>query len=178
MLKKDNRYRILELFFEDPLPVGGFQLREICRKAVLGAPSVKIYLEDLVEEGLVLKKSHRVQGYPVYIANRDNEYFRFLKRINMVTLLKESGLIDYLDKRCTPGAIVLFGSASRGEDLRESDVDIFVLSAEKAVELNEYEKKIKRKINLFFSHSFNKLSDELKNNIINGTILKGYITIF
>ena len=41
-----------------------------------------------------------------------------------------------------------------------------------------FEKKLNRKINIFFSDNFNKLSKELRNNIINGIILKGYLKVF
>ena len=48
MLKKDNRTKLLELFFNDPLT--GFQLREISRKINLAPKSVKNYLEELEKE--------------------------------------------------------------------------------------------------------------------------------
>ncbi len=81
MLKKDNIYRVLEVLFDDPLPEGiGFQLREISRKIKLAPKSVKLYLEELEKESLIIKKEHRIHRYPVYYANRDNSYFKFLKR--------------------------------------------------------------------------------------------------
>ena len=127
MLQKDNRGKILGLFFDDPLPKGlGFQLREISRKVSVAPPSVKKYLTELEKENLIIKSKHRIYGYPVYYANRDGDYFKYLKKIDTITRLKESGLIDYLAEKCMPNAIILFGSASRGEDLKESDLDIFV----------------------------------------------------
>ena len=40
--------------------------------------------------------------------------------------IKEIGLLDYIYDKCMPDAIILFGSASKGEDTEESDIDIFV----------------------------------------------------
>lgn len=179
MLQKDNRYKILRMFFEDPSPKGiGFQLREISRKVAVAPPSVKKYLNELEKEELIIKIKHRIHGYPVYYANRDNEEFKFLKRMDIVIKIKEFGLIDYISESCMPDVIVLFGSASRGEDLKESDIDLFVLSDKEKIDLSQFEKKLDRKINIFFSNNFNKLSKELRNNIINGVILKGYLKVF
>ncbi len=179
MLQKDNRYKILMIFFEDPSPKGiGFQLREISRKVEVAPPSVKKYLNELEKEGLVMKIKHRIHGYPVYYANRDNEEFKFLKKVDIIMKIKESGLLKYLSENCMPDVIILFGSASKGEDLKESDIDLFVLSSKEKIDLTQFEKKLNRKINILFSDNFNKLSKELKNNIINGIILKGYLKIF
>lgn len=179
MLQKDNRYKILRLFFEDPLPKGiGFQLREISRKIKLAPTSVKRYLAELEKNGLIVKKKHRIYGYPVYYANRDDENFKFLKRLDTLMRIKESGLLDYLSDECMPDVVILFGSASKGEDLKDSDLDIFLQCGKTKLSLKKYEKELSRKINPFFATNFNKLSKELKNNIVNGTILKGYLKIF
>jgi len=74
--------------------------------------------------------------------------------------------------------IVLFGSASKGEDIKDSDIDLFLQCKEKKLDMKKYEKELKRKVNIFFSDNFNKLSKELKNNIINGVILYGYLKVF
>ena len=77
-----------------------------------------------------------------------------------------------------PDAIILFGSAAKGEDLKESDIDLFVLAEEKKLDLQKYEKLLGRKINILAEESFSKLSKELRNNIINGIILYGYLKVF
>ncbi len=171
--------KLLGVFFNDPAPEGGgFQLRELGRLAGAAAPSVKKYLTELEREGLVLKATHRAQGYPVYMANRDGEEFRFLKKISMVTAIYGSGLLDYLKNACMPDVIVLYGSASRGEDVQGSDVDLFLQCKEKKLDLAGFEKALKRGINIFFHDDFKRLSPELKNNVINGIVLSGYLKVF
>ena len=178
MLKKDNIYNVLEVFFDDPLPEGiGFQLREISRKIKLAPKSVKLYLEELENEKLIIKKGHRIHKYPVYYANRDNAYFRFLKKLDVIRRIEESGLLDYLNEKCMPDVIILFGSASRGEDIKGSDIDLYLQCDEKKLDLSKYEKELKRKINLFFEKNFDRLSEELKRNIINGDKLRGYLNL-
>ena len=178
MLQNYNKYRVLQVFFDNPLPEGtGFQLREISRKISLAPTSVKNYLGKLEEEKLIIKRSHRIHNYPVYIANRENEYFKFLKKIDIQLRIYQSGLIDYIEEDCMPEVIILFGSASRGEDIKKSDLDLFVQSKPTDLELEKYEECIKRKINILYSESIKELSKELKNNIINGIIIKGYLKI-
>lgn len=179
MLQKDNRNKVLSIFFEDPLPEGiGFQLREISRKIKVAPPSVKNYLIELEKENLIIKSKHRIYGYPVYLANRDNENFKFLKKVENITRIKESNLLEHLNEKFMPEVIILFGSCANGEDIKNSDIDLFIQAKEEKLDLSKFEKLLNRKINLFFNNDFNKLSKELKNNIINGVILKGYLKVF
>ena len=178
MLQKYNKWKVLGVFFENPNPRPAFQLREISRHAGIAPTSVKRYLDGLEKEDLIIKELHRVHKYPMYWANRANENFRQLKKIDMIISIRESGLLDYLRETCMPDAIVLFGSAARGEDLKDSDIDIFLLCKEKKLELQRYENRLKRKISVRFSKSFDKEPTELKNNIINGVILHGYLKVF
>jgi len=174
-----NKYRVMKVFFDNPLPKGiDFQLREISRKIKLAPKSVSIYLKELEKEGLILKGKHRFLGYPVYYANRDSEMFKFYKKLDMIASINETGLLDYLYDNLTPEAIILFGSASKGEDTSESDVDIFVQSKETKLELKKFESLLNRRISIFFSKDFKSLSKELKSNILNGVILKGYLKVF
>lgn len=179
MLIKNNRDKILDVFFNDPSPAGGgFHLRELGRLAGVAPPSVKKYLTELERAGLVLKAKNRAQGYPVYMANRDGEEFRFLKKISMVKAICDSGLLDYLKNAYLPDVIILYGSASRGEDVQGSDVDLFLQCKEKRLDLAGFEKALKRGINIFFHDDFKSISPELKNNLINGIVLSGYLKVF
>ena len=178
MWKNYNKYKVLKVFFDDPTPRIGFQLREISRKIKLAPKSVSIYLKELTKEGLIIKEKTRNLNYPLYYANRENDFFRLYKKLDTIYSIKEIGLLDYLYENLIPGVIILFGSASKGEDTRESDIDLFIHSKETKINLKFYEKKLNREINMFFSENFNNLSEELKNNIINGIILKGYLKVF
>jgi predicted nucleotidyltransferase len=178
MLQNYNKWKVLQVFFEQPLAEGGLQLREISRIAKLAPTSVKNYLQELKKEQLIVEKKSRVQGYPTYFANRDDETFKLYKKTDLVFKVKQSGLLEYIYDSCLPNVIILFGSASKGEDIESSDVDIFLQAPEKKLGLKKYEKILNKEINIFFEEHINKLSKELKNNIINGIILKGYIKVF
>ena len=178
MWKNYNKYKVLKVFFDDPTPKIGFQLREISRKISLAPKSVSIYLKELTKKGLIMKVKPGNFNYPLYYANRENDFFRLYKKLDTIYSIKEIGLLDYLYENLMPQVIILFGSASKGEDLKESDIDLFIQSKEVKINLKPYENKLNRKINIFFSENFNNLSEELKDNIINGTILKGYLKVF
>jgi len=179
MLQKYNKWKVIKVFFENPVPKdAGFQLREISRIASLATTSVKLYLNEMVDEGLIIRTKHRLYTYPVYQANFDSMEFKLLKKIDTIITLRESGLIEYLENQCMPDVIILFGSASKGEDTIESDIDLFLVSRERELDLRDFETKLKRNISLLFSEYFGELSNELKNNIINGVILKGYLKVF
>lgn len=176
MFEDYNRLTVLKVFFDDPLK--DFRLREISRIARLAPLSVRLHLQRLSKESLVLKEKRGIQKHPIYRANRESEPFRLYKKINTIISIRESGLLDFLSDNCMPDAIALFGSSSRGEDTKESDIDLFLLCKERKIDLKKHESLLKRKISIFFSDDFGKISRELKNNILNGTILKGYLKVF
>ncbi|MCK4588808.1 MAG: nucleotidyltransferase domain-containing protein [Nanoarchaeota archaeon] len=168
-----NKLKIMQLFFEQPSKY--FQIREISRLTKLAVTSVKNYLDELKKEELILRKKAGV--FPAYIANQENRMFKVYKQADMFLRIYSCGLVDFLEENLHPRSIILFGSVRKGEYTKESDIDIFVETKEKSLNLSKYEKKIKHKINLYFKENINNLSKELFNNIINGIKLSGYIKI-
>src|SRR3989338_8671485 len=93
----------------------------------------------------------------------------------MLTRIKTSGLLQELQEKCMPESIILFGSAARGEDTELSDIDIYVAAKKSAIKADKYEKILQRKVNVLFEEHFKSLSRELRNNLLNGVILYGYV---
>ena len=174
MLQNYNKYKIMQRFFDSPRK--NFQMREISRITKISQPSVINYLKELVREEMLIKEKNGI--YPTFRANRENEMFRIYKKVDLLLRINQAGLINYIQDSCMPDAIILFGSSSRGEDIEESDIDLFIQAPEKKLNLEKYENRLKRKITLFFEENFSRLSNELKNNVLNGIILKGYIKVF
>ena len=174
MIHNYSRYRILEKFFDSPTRV--FGIRELSRLTKIAQPSVKIHLTALTKINSITKVNEGLYGG--YRANRDNETFNILKKQNCEYRLYQAKFVQLLVDTLQPRSIILFGSASKGEDIESSDIDIFVESKEEKLELEKYEKLLHRKINIFFEHDLSKLSKELRNNILNGIKLYGYIKVF
>jgi predicted nucleotidyltransferase len=176
MIQECTTYRIANAFFNDPLKK--FGLKEISLISGIAHTSVKKELERLIKHGLV-KKRIEIKGkrkFPLYYASI-NENFLSLKKIFNEYEIRYSGLIEYLDLNLMPNSIILFGSFSKGEDTAESDVDIFVESEIKEIDLSKFEKKLHRKINLIFKEDINSLKQELLNSVVNGVILYGDIKL-
>ena len=174
MIEKYSRYRILQEFFD--FPRKQFHVRELSRKIKLAQSSVNLHLKELLKEGFIIKVREGI--YPSFKANRDSEEFKIYKKFDINLKIRQSGLLDFVYDSCLPSVIILFGSASKGEDIEDSDIDLFIQCKEKKLNLEKYEKALNRKINLFFEENFSRLAKELKNNILNGIILKGYIQVF
>ena len=178
MLQKCTIFKIVRVFFDDPEKE--FSLAEIKRRTNISATSIILHLRNLIKEQIVYKKNKKFgkRQYPFYKANFENKRYKNYKVISILENLENSGLVEYIKDNCIPNCIVLFGSASKGEDTKESDIDLYVEAKEKVLNLKNYEKLIGRKIQLHFKEDFNKYAKELKNNIINGIVLVGYLEVF
>ena len=150
-------------------------MRELSRKVRLAQVSVIFHLKALSKEGLINREKEGI--YPFYRAHREAEDFKLLKKQNIQWRIYHSGLVEYLDQKLKPTSMVLFGSAARGEDTEESDLDLFIQAQETTLSLSKYEKLLHRKINILFEPDLGKLSKELLNNLINGVILYGYLKV-
>ena len=174
MVQKSSTQIILQEFFDSP--TRNFSMRELSRKAKIAQPSTLNILRQLVKEKLIIRDENGL--YPTYNANRDDELFKIYKKQDLILRLHESGLINYLYDSCMPATIILFGSASLGEDIESSDIDIYLQCKERKLELAKYEKALNRNISGFFDESLINIPVHLKNNIINGIVLKGYVDVF
>jgi predicted nucleotidyltransferase len=173
MIKNYNAYKVLSVFFRQPTKK--FHKRDISRVLDLGLPSVSNYLEILEKEGFVTRNKDGL--YETYTGSF-NDLFKLYKTAYNLVSIHKSGLIDFLIKEFTPNCVILFGSSSRGEDIETSDMDIFMVAGQKEVDLQRFEDALGRKISIHAIDDFSSLSKELKNNILNGIKLYGYIEAF
>ncbi|MBT7903748.1 HTH domain-containing protein [Candidatus Woesearchaeota archaeon] len=170
---KNNQYKILEKFIE--LPTKEFSIRGIARELKISHATVLNHIKKLQKLNFIIKKEETL--YPTFYANTENSQFKFYKKNYLVFKLIKSGLIEFIQKETLAFSIVLFGSGAKGTFNSKSDIDVFVESKQKNLNLSKYEKKLKHKINMLFETNINQLSKELRNNIINGVILSGFIKI-
>src|SRR3989338_1759122 len=150
MLQKSSMQKTLELFFLYPLTE--FYLLDISRKIKVAHTSVKNNLKELVREGLI-EESIEKRGqrkFPAYRAAATKK-FRQQKVIGNLVALLESGVVNVIEEKLQPRVIVVFGSFRRGEDVEESDVDLFVECEEETLDLALFERKLGRKVQLHFN---------------------------
>ena len=168
--------KIKEYFFINP--TAKLRVRQIERELKLPLPSVIRYIKEFVKDGILNKVI--ISGVELYSADRSYKRFLVKKQLYNIESLYESKLIDKLVLKYNNPTIVLFGSYSRGEDIEDSDVDLYIETPSKiTIELGEFEKKLQRKIQLFVYKGINKVENkELANNILNGIVLNGYVEVF
>jgi len=107
--------------------------------------------------------------------NLDDYHVVQLKRADNLRQIYETGFAEFLEERFAGATIILFGSYSRGEDTVTSDIDIAVIGRkEKTVKLQQFEKRLKRKINISFYDDF-KIHKNLRESLCNGIVLCGGI---
>src|SRR3989344_6972439 len=154
MLQKSSMFRTAEFFFINPSKE--HYLMDISRNIGLAHTSIKKNLQDLVKLVIVITYSEKKGGrlFPIYRANLDNKVFRKYKFIYNISSVLESGLVDFVEEALTPKSIVLFGSYSRGEDAEDSDIDLFVECKKEELNLEKFEKRLRRKIELHFNERF------------------------
>jgi predicted nucleotidyltransferase len=178
MLQKCSIIKVADVFFDEPTKE--HYLIEISRKSKIAHTSVKKHLSTLKKQSIINEHSEKKgkRDFPIYKADIGNKEYKFYKKIHNLTKLKTTGLIDFLKDNLMPGATILFGTYARGEDIEESDIDIFVMCEKEDIDLSNFEKQLNRKIQLHFKEDFKEYPKELKNNIINGIILEGYLEAF
>lgn len=162
----------LSPFFEDCYR--RINVREYAKIMSISPPTASKVLDSYYSESLLLKEKFR--NYIMFYANKESNHFIDLSRIYWSIKLKE--LVDIMEKSLAAPTIVLFGSLSKAEVKDNSDIDLAVFSHKKTFDLSSFEKKLKRKVEIFWFASLKDIKNrELANNIINGYVLKGRLQL-
>jgi len=175
MLQNYSIWKTAELFFLEPTKK--HYLKEISIKLSIAHTSIKNNLKELKKLGIIIETIEKrgSRKFPIYTANLEDNNYKKYKKISNLFLIYESGIIEFLRDNLMPHSIVLFGSYSRGEDIEESDIDLYIECEKNEINLQKFGKKLHRKIETHFKSNFQEYPKELKNNIINGIVLSGYL---
>lgn len=162
----------LKPFFEDCYR--RINVREYAKIMCISPPTASKLLSYYYREKLLLKS--RYKNLLLFFANNKNKQFINLSRIYWSERLKE--VIEILEKRLVSPTIILFGSLSKAEAKSDSDIDLAVFAHKKEINIERLEKKLKRKIRIFWFKSLKEIKNrELANNIVNGYVLIGRIIL-
>ena len=162
----------LKPFFEDCYR--RINVREYAKLMGISPPTASKILALYNNKGLLLKEGYK--NYILFHANKENKDFIDLSRIYWNYILKD--LLALMEKELISPTIILFGSLSKAEAKPDSDVDLAVFARKREFDIGVFEKKIRRKIQIFCFESLKEVkSKELANNIINGYVLKGRLSI-
>ena len=123
-----RQLRVLSHFFRDPFT--SFHLRELARTLEMDPMTLKRILDPLVDDGMLLFRVER--GHHLFKANVDDIRFRYAKIQYTIEVLSGSNMVKrIIDRDSSVTSIVLFGSAAKGMDGIDSDVDLLIISTRK-----------------------------------------------
>ena len=171
MLLENNTWTVFDEFAKHPSR--RFHLRELAKKTGLSTTAVKRQLKALLKAKLITTDKETL--YETHKASQGNEDYHYYKKIRNLHALRRSGITAYLESKTSPDCIILFGSYERGEDTEDSDIDLYVQATDRKTSVKRHEKQLNKPVQLVFAQNLRELPQELKNNIINGTILSGFI---
>ncbi len=175
MRRKDIKLRIKEYFFINP--GAQMRVRQIEKVLSLPLPSVIRYCKELEKEEIL--KIVKTGNVVFYTADRSSETFVLEKKLFNIKQLYDLGLVDYLKRELHNPTIIVFGSYSKGEDIENSDIDLYIESTKKIVNMDKFEKILKRKLSVFVHKDIREVKNpHLANNILNGIVLNGYMGVF
>jgi len=132
---------IFQLFLTDPMKE--HHEREVVRKADVSKGSANKILRLLADLSFLVRESKgRMMFYRLNLNEPVVRQFKVL--INLYVLKK---LMDALRQHSR--RIILFGSCAQGTDVKESDIDLFLLTSEKDYvrkRISEFNKSSERKV--------------------------------
>ena len=151
--------------------------RQIAKLLEVSPTAISKSLPLLEKEQLIKIEKDKIIKVSYISLNRDSEKATYNKRIENLKLIYDSEIINHLEEKLPGSTIILFGSYSNGEDTTTSDIDIAIIGRKpKQVNLEKFEKFLEREININFYDSLNEIHENLKNNILGGILLVGYIS--
>lgn len=172
ILTKMNN-NLLELFYNEPSKHWHFE--ELLQKAKLSRPQVAHWLRKYVGEELIQR--HKPRGkMPYYVANYQHPHYQNSKRLQALTTLHESGLLDHLASLEKAETVILFGSFSRWDWYSGSDIDIFVYGDVGPIPTGKFSSLLRREIQVFAGKDesdLKKMGAPFLQNILKGITIKG-----
>ena len=174
----ERKLTILKPFFEEPNK--RFSIRELSRILKINHTTIRQHLNKLEKEMFLTSKKEGVYSFYQLILSKKTLNLKLYYNLEK---LRESGIIEDLEKAYDLPVIAVFGSYANAMDDLTSDIDICLISnVKKEFSVEKYEKRLNRKISL---HKFDKIAFQkakksnpnLINNICNGIVLSSELEV-
>lgn len=164
----------LKIFLEEP--ARKFNVREVARLLKITPATASKQLKYFAKKGVLKYEKERI--FDLYSADIESTTYRDLKLYYNITKIRNSGILEALDKFYLKPTVIFFGSGTTGHDTKNSDFDFVVISENKKdfPRKAEFEKKMQRTLQIFAVANLNDLKNEhLINNALSGILLQGEI---
>ena len=170
---KSKEDDVLELFYNSS---GHWHFKDIMDKVDISRPQLAQWLKKFEDEG-VIKRVKQKGKMPYYVHDFQNPKFHVRKRLYAQQKLASSGLLEHLASLPKAKVVILFGSFSRSDWYKDSDIDIFIYGNDDNFEQGKYELKLHRDIQVHAAKNTTDLKriDKMIPYIIAGDFIKGSI---
>ena len=153
-----------------------FNARRLAQRLSVSQTAIAKSLPPLERDQFIKVEKDKESGRLAIELNRNSPRIIEFKRIENLRFIYESNLVEFLKQRFSDTIIILFDSYSRGEDLYSSNIELAIINSKrKILDLEEFEKKLERKINLNFYNSITEVNKH--QEIFNGIVLAGRIKL-
>lgn len=171
MLSKE-RY-LLDIFFNSSKQ---WHFEEILTHVDITRPQLSRWLKIFIKGGII-KKIKKKGKMPYYVHDFHNPKYDIRKKIYATQMLTQNGLFDHLASLPKAKVVILFGSFSRSDWYKDSDIDLFIYGSDEGLEQGKYELKLHRDIQLHLARNKQDLKrmGKLLPYIISGSYIKGSI---
>ncbi|MFH1592857.1 MAG: nucleotidyltransferase domain-containing protein [Candidatus Woesearchaeota archaeon] len=122
-----------------------YSIRDVARKANVGPSTAKGALDFLLSQGILKKRN---VGRSHLFKVKDGFLTRIMKILYSLSEINSSGFVEeVVSKNSSILSIILYGSVARGNDDKNSDIDMLIISKNKIRILDiRSEKKLKREL--------------------------------
>jgi predicted nucleotidyltransferase len=163
-----NAQKVLNFLIQSPGKQ--FLANEIVKATRLSRAGVNFSLRKLAKEKLVLREK-KAKIY-LYSVDYNNPVIKQLKVLKNIMLLQP--LVNKL--KAISKKIVLFGSCARGENIADSDIDLFILAdSSKAIEEKIKKNTFREKLQPIIRNSTQFVKMEKEESVFSEEIERGII---
>jgi predicted nucleotidyltransferase len=174
MGKPSKESRIIELFFNEPTRQWHF--KDIVSKAKISENRADYWL-SILEKKKLITYTKPDGKMPFYTANYEHANYKAEKKLYALQKFTQTGFLTHL-QTLRAKTIIIFGSFSRSDWHKKSDIDLFIIGNDDDLEKGKYEITLKREIQLFTFKNRTEvkhINPHLINNVINGYFVKGEV---
>ncbi len=143
--------------------------------AKMSRPVAAKWLRQLIKEE-VIQKVKSEGKMPFYIASIASPVFQTRKKLFALEQLEKTGFLSHLAGLKKASTVIIFGSMSRWDWYKDSDIDVFIYGDPDGLDEVTYWKETGREIQTFICKEpsdFDKFAPGLLRNILAGYIVKG-----
>jgi len=170
-MNKENE--LLDVLFNESSKPWHFE--ELLKTIKISRPQAARWLKKFIAMGWIQRVKPEGQ-MPYYLGNHQDARFQIKKRVFALERFAKEGFLSHLAGLSKAKTIIIFGSMTRWDWYKESDIDVFIYGDDEGFKQDEYWAKFGRKIETFVCkdrEGLRRFPVGLLRNIMEGYRVKG-----